>query len=394
MAWRDELRPASFRGVPFHVRASDVQEGRRWVVHEFPSRNQPLAEDLGLGAGVYAFEAFVLGEDYFDARDALREACLDETAGELVHPYLGRLSVVCRGIRIREEVDRGRMARFQLEFTDSGEELPLEEATEDLVEDAADAATEASQSQLERTLELLGAPQWVIDGAVGATEAVQAVLEGVEELEGAADDVATWVEDTAALLDPFVDLAEAPFRLSRAITLAVARAEAAIGSRLTAAEIYLDWARSQFGSDRDGGSARDAANLANQAAIQGHFRVASAAAAVRSASGVAWQSFDQAAAYQRELQAALDELLTASTDDDVSRELEGLRAALALAVPPADRQLPRIQVVRPVQTVPSLVLAYRIYGDAATWEPDLVARNEPPHPAFLAGGVELEVLVS
>ncbi|WP_374707575.1 DNA circularization N-terminal domain-containing protein, partial [uncultured Deefgea sp.] len=39
MAWREQLQPASFRGVPFYVYTSSGEVGRRNVVHEYPLRD-------------------------------------------------------------------------------------------------------------------------------------------------------------------------------------------------------------------------------------------------------------------------------------------------------------------------------------------------------------------
>lgn len=74
MAWRDELRPASFRGVSFYVEGGTLTFGRRLAIHEYPQREKPYVEDLGKKARVYRLEAFVLGPDYMKDRDALIDA--------------------------------------------------------------------------------------------------------------------------------------------------------------------------------------------------------------------------------------------------------------------------------------------------------------------------------
>ena len=43
--------------------------------------------------------------------------------GELVHPYLGSVSVVCRACNLRESTREGRMCRLTLEFVESGENI-------------------------------------------------------------------------------------------------------------------------------------------------------------------------------------------------------------------------------------------------------------------------------
>lgn len=44
--WRDRLRDASFRGVPFSVDDDDASFGRRVQLHEYPKRDKPYTEDL------------------------------------------------------------------------------------------------------------------------------------------------------------------------------------------------------------------------------------------------------------------------------------------------------------------------------------------------------------
>ena len=47
MSWREKLRPASFRGVPFKVVDDKTPVGRRVVVHEYPRRDSSYPEDNG-----------------------------------------------------------------------------------------------------------------------------------------------------------------------------------------------------------------------------------------------------------------------------------------------------------------------------------------------------------
>ena len=63
----------------------------------------------------------MLGQDYMTARDQLIDACAKAGAGLLIHPYLGRLTVICTGCRVSERVEEGGLARIHLSFVDSGE---------------------------------------------------------------------------------------------------------------------------------------------------------------------------------------------------------------------------------------------------------------------------------
>ena len=142
MAWRDDLRPASFRGVPFAVASTDGEIGRRTVVHQYPKRDIPYAEDLGRKPREFTLEAINLGLDYMAARDKLIIALEQPGAGELVHPYRGRLSVAIVSARLTESTDQGGAAFFSLTFTESGENLhpATKTDTKAAVKKAADKA--------------------------------------------------------------------------------------------------------------------------------------------------------------------------------------------------------------------------------------------------------------
>lgn len=129
--WRDNLRPASFRGVPFFVEDSRTVIGRRVVLHEYPLRDKPYAEDLGKKAQVMRFTAFVVGADYMEKRDALIEALELEGAGELIHPYYGSKTVTAtEDIEITESHEFGGMARFSLAFVEAGEQIFPDQSTD------------------------------------------------------------------------------------------------------------------------------------------------------------------------------------------------------------------------------------------------------------------------
>ena len=149
MAWRENLVPASFRGVAFQVDETEAPiAGRRVAVHEYPGRDEPFVEDLGRRTKTYSIEAWVLGDDYADVRDRLIEACDMAGPGELVHPYLGSLQVACTACSLTERTREGRMARFSLSFTEAGEnQYPTNRTnTGDNVQSSASSASSPRSS--------------------------------------------------------------------------------------------------------------------------------------------------------------------------------------------------------------------------------------------------------
>ena len=146
MAWRDRLLPASFRGAAFFIQShSSTAGGRRAHVHEYPGRDEPFAEDLGLVTKEYEFDAYVVGPDYILDRDRVSNACTMAGPAQLVHPYLGNRFALCLQCRLSEKTDEGGMARFQLKFVDAGlNRYPAAQAsTAAAVNDSADGARDA-----------------------------------------------------------------------------------------------------------------------------------------------------------------------------------------------------------------------------------------------------------
>lgn len=117
MAWKDEKEKASFRGVPFWVDTERSKRGRRTVVHEYPKRDVPMVEDMGLATQTVSFSAWVAGADCFTQRDALLKALEEPGAAELVHPWYGRLMVVSTAVDVSHSEHEGGVVRFDLEFT-------------------------------------------------------------------------------------------------------------------------------------------------------------------------------------------------------------------------------------------------------------------------------------
>src|SRR5215831_16913815 len=91
--WRANLQPASYKGVPFHVKVDSRRSGRRIVPHEFPKRDKPYSEDMGRKIRRFLVEAYIVSgpnePDYQARRDDLIVCLKTEGAGWLIHPTLG-----------------------------------------------------------------------------------------------------------------------------------------------------------------------------------------------------------------------------------------------------------------------------------------------------------------
>lgn len=63
--WQASLWPGSFGGVPFLIEKVKGQFGKRVVVHEFPNRDDPFAEELGQAAQYFDIVAYI-ADDFAD----------------------------------------------------------------------------------------------------------------------------------------------------------------------------------------------------------------------------------------------------------------------------------------------------------------------------------------
>jgi hypothetical protein len=182
MSMRAALRPASFRGLAFHVEVSTGRDGRRLAVHEYPGRDLPHVEDLGRSSRRLAITAHVVGPDWAARRDALVDACAREGAGLLVHPTLGRLQVRVESVSWSERADELGICRIEIEFVEDGGAPPSPTMRLDVaatVEAAVVLAATEAQAAFAAVWSVAGWPNFVETGARHALRRLAALVRGL-----------------------------------------------------------------------------------------------------------------------------------------------------------------------------------------------------------------------
>lgn len=116
---RVPLRIGYFRDAAFRLGAYDMSGGRRHEWHEYPLRDEPLAEDLGRRGRRFSFQAHVIGDTWEIQRDELLTALEAEGPGLLIHPYLGEHNVECDTFTVHEGDAGRRIAQFTLAFVET-----------------------------------------------------------------------------------------------------------------------------------------------------------------------------------------------------------------------------------------------------------------------------------
>lgn len=388
--FRDRLRPASFRGVPFFVEGEEVEDGRRVIDHELVNVDLPLAEDLGRDAQVFNVEGYFVGDDVHELRDRMIAAAREEGPGALVHPTLGEVRVICKRLRSSTRRLEGAFVSFTLTLREAG---PTVRSTASIdpqsaVETAATAAAVSANEAFAAAVVVKNLPAFVRTPVTQEWGRLRDLVNRLG-LAGAAElarKVRTKLEDIA---DELITRLENPSPLATDIENLFDELGAASGSRLSAIELYLGIARSRA-LPRSGAGPLSATERDNGEAFVRVLRVHAVRGAARTAADVDWPTLQDALDAR---QSILDELdaLEGEVDEMTFVALADLRSTIVDAVPPPDASLPELDIYQPAQVEPALVAAYRLYDDARR-EAEIVSRNRVPYPGFLPAGVDLEVL--
>lgn len=399
MSWKDSMRAASFRGVPFFVDRHEAQLGRRNQVHEFPQRDLPYFEDLGRRARTLKVEAYVIGEGYTQLRARLMLAVEERGAGTLVHPYLGELQVAVSDCSVTESTAEGGLARFTIQFVESGSvNFPTNNvSTGGRLVAAADFAVQAAQANFARRHTVAGRPAFVATASGNIFKQALSRIQGVvAKVRGVAAQVAKLQQQIDGYRRDLVDLVYAPASAAQALVGSIRQL---VRSVATTPRDALSLARTLFrfgdglpGITPDTTSRRTQAT--NQAELVRLVRVVAAAEGARAVTGVVWESFQDAVSARDELVDTLDQvMLDAEVPDEVYQALRTLRAAVVRDVAARGADLAQLVTWVPAATMPALVLAQQLYADAQR-EPELVLRNDVRHPLFVPGRSPLEVVVN
>jgi prophage DNA circulation protein len=409
MTWRDRIDPdlrGSYRGVEFFVERADTTGGRRWLVHEYPRRDVPYAEDMGRRAKEWRLTLFVAGDDYDRQRDKLIEALDAPGSATLVHPYLGTKVAVASEVRFSESTRQGGVCEFEVTFAEDGlqGEPTLSVDTQREVQRAAVVVEAEAEQDFAR--------RWNIDLA-GWSSAIErdlaAVIDGLNQVVGdVSDQIASVIRSPAniagMLAGGYNRLRNAVKRPVNALELYSGDSALSMGSagRLRtpagtpARAVRMLLAVGISGDSVAGtaaGAAEDAQRASNiQAANQLNGRLAASTAA-RVVADADWLSRQDAEAAGRDALALIDHTMETAEpiSDDMYNALVALRAALSADLRARALAMPNLTQYTPQATLPALVVAQRLYGDA-TRADEICLRNNIRHPGALRGGMALEVV--
>lgn len=390
--WKDNFRQGSFRGVEFFCKGHEYNGGRRKVEHEFPNKDRGNTEDLGKKLPGHNLELYVIGDDYFDKRDALQKALDDEGPGELIHPYLGSLNVQVGEYTLSETVDEGRMARFRVQFTNAGApEFPAASVDPfQSVLNAINAVLDATTAALEKGFSVLNAPARVATAAASLATSAAGRVSQVSKIAGSsAEALADVAYSVRTIQTSALDIVKEPFQLAE-------RFKESFSLLVDAVEDFellanaLSNITSSFAPEPVVGSETETVTRlrGNQQTFSNFIVEVSIATQARAAIEATYTSASEAVDVKVLLNADIERQLPLISDDDTFQAVKDLQAAINLALPPLNVG-EKISFIPP-KTLPVLAICNSLFGNIEK-EMEIISENKIRHPGFVPAGFPIEV---
>lgn len=425
MTWRDDMRPASFRGVRFFVKEARTVYDTKAAVNEFPQRGTPEASTevvyLGAPSRTFPIDAYLASDDYMERRDALEAALIEPSYGRLVHPYRGERTVAVVGkISTTERPAEGGKCRITFSCFDVTDGVGLGDSVDtaalaeaDLDAAIADLAAEFGDTYAETTDGLSDIYEQASQSAwEDATDALRSANTEIAARISGIDDFATRVDAATFALDQLVrspaaaasalmragqSIASIPDRIVNAV-------EQTAGTLRTLADDVVDSIRRSFFVDafeREPIVVETANTQAEEQAARAVAiltRTTGVLAAARAAVTLPFVARGRALDLREELINELDTLIAegpagtgAGAGANPYQRLRAVRVSLSRHLESVAATLPEVSPVYLSEDESALALAWRIYGDAARAD-DIIARNAPSTPHRLPAGHSFEVL--
>lgn len=404
--WRDQMLPASFRGIDFLIPQASVPVGMKVQLHEFPQRDEPFAEQLGKQAQVHRLVCWIIGDDCFERRDKFMEAVQTPGAGELVHPWLGRMQVKAGEAELTHDFKQGGMAAFAVTFYP---DIPLKFPA---------AKVNTQQQVVKASDSLLGSALARYKSAMAKVD--QARL-GLARLRNSLSGVYTVIQQQfSSIVGVFTNLTgfvqslmNSPDSLSSLFSSYFSefsvddylgddsgssyRNSVAIATQQTEAVASIDTVSQAGGVDAAAASQATAnlvqdALLVQVALIISEMPVASQPVSTVTVSSVEQQAVQPIVRQEVpvaddviELRDNLNEAIfqaSLKADPEHYMVLNTLRQTIVKHLTAVAESGVRLVEITPPETLSALVLAYRRFGDA-TRESEVVQRNRLRHPGFV-----------
>lgn len=404
--WRDQMLPASFRGISFLIPQASVPVGMKVQLHEFPQRDEPYAEQMGKQAQVHRLVCWIIGDDCFERRDKFMEAVQTPGAGELVHPWLGRMQVKAGEAELTHDFKQGGMAAFAVTFYP---DIPLKFPTAKV--NTQQQVVKASDSLLDSALARYKSAMAKVDQARLGLARLRNSLSGVytviqqhfstiigafTNLTGFAQSLMNAPDSLSSLFSGYFSEFSVDDYLDDESGSSY-RNSVATATQQTEAVASINTVSDSGGVDAAAASQATANLVQDSLLVQVALIISEMPVATQPVSTATVASVEQQAVQPIvrpevpvaddviELRDNLNEAIfqaSLKADPEHYMVLNTLRQTIVKHLTAVAESGVRLVEITPPETLSALVLAYRRFGDA-TRESEVVQRNRLRHPGFV-----------
>lgn len=388
MTWKDNLRPASFRGFDFFVQDTTSNYGRRTSIHEYPFRDLPFVEDLGRKARLFTIEGFIIGDDYMSLRDQFIDLCEQSGSGLLIHPYLGEIDVVVTDFSISETYREGRMARFSINFVEAGvKQFPQQaDDSKDLIVQARERGQQFALSDFAAAITVLNVSEYIRDSVKTEFNEIYNRLEKIafgRILPNSENTTAKYLGSIfSAKTNIDTDISN-PTELGSTYLSILNNA-----SEITSPETQRIFSTHLFNYNPKVTETITAEN--NSDALNTFFKTTLVLKEAEALVNINFDTFEEALEARDNIISRISRV-EGSVGDDVFSSLQDTKAILVKSVPGKNSDLPRLQEVQPKPNDNAILLSYRNYDNLDRIE-EITLRNKLENPAIITNQrVQLKV---
>lgn len=397
MAYKSNLRPASFRGVSFEVLKTVLSVGRRVQVFEYPQRDVPFVEDLGKSARTITVTVMTTGDDYIARMKKVIAAIEKEGSGRYVDPWLGAMNVTPKATS-SPTFSSTHVASITITFVESGEyRFPNALIdTGSLCESVAQKLKDSALGVFFKDFNLEGATDFVKKAASGdiAELLTNENLQFVSEILNTADGLADVANDALTLVEGGSEVLGG--RLMDVLGLAGVGSTVAAWSTVARRISRLVKSDDFNTSSTVGSKSSEAVRvLEAKSATQTLIRAAEISNVILASTQVGTENdkadvestaitiaYDDMVSIRNEVLEVIDAEMLKTESNDVYRVLEEARSAVYQDMTTRAENRARLVDYTPPEVLPALVLSYERYGDANR-EAEIIERNRIAHGSFV-----------
>lgn len=426
--WEMALVQASIRGVPIWIESRDETGGHNLAQHEWVDADDVGTDNTGRRHTVWQVDAYLWGDNVLDQRRALRAALVQRAQAEYVDRWGERHQVYVQAWALRDQRRAGGWVDVRLDLVEAGISAATTSTinTTNRVENAADTAISAVADAF--------AAAWAIDGpSLLAEDAIALVTTLVAAVTGlsaglsasgaalaaltragdaATGDVSSLVAAPSSLASRYQGLLGRLLALTgwdkgladTSTTGTTSAAAAAIASSTSntatdtadqAVRVYaianssaLTDPAAEWNSVRATTPTRTT-QIANRTALAALVRQSALVEAARASAYQDYDSYDQAVAIRAELTSALTIEIRGAGDDTLKAALRALSAAVVRDINTRAADLTTLSTISLTTSLPALVVAHQILGDATRADEILTRNPTQRDPLAVSGAIQV-----